>query len=263
MQMSFPCLNVCVRALASPFLYACLLLAAAPCHANAPANDNLANAQGIPPGASFSVSGTEVGASQEAFEEASDYPLSFVDEESGSMETVWYTWTPTVSGALTARIGYPMYSPILGFFKVPTPNSASFVTDSGVEAPTTGPANVVAGQQYLIVVAIPTGLANTFNIAATVTPAATPGKVFVTLSSAPASDLTVTYKIGGTAVNGTDYKMLKGSVTIPAGQTSAEIKVKPLAGGSGPVSVKLSLTSGDGYTLGSPVAGKVKIAGGR
>ena len=56
--------------------------------------------------------------------------------------------------------------------------------------------------------------------------AAKVGKV-VTLSSAPAGDLTLTDKIGGTAVNGTDYKMLKGSVTIPAGQTSAEIRVKP------------------------------------
>ena len=102
MQTSFPCSNVHGRALVFPFLCACLLLAAAaPCRANAPANDNLANAQVIPPGTTFSVIGTEISATEEDFEKASDYPLHFVDAQSGSSETVWYTWTPTVSGAFS------------------------------------------------------------------------------------------------------------------------------------------------------------------
>jgi len=44
-------------------------------------------------------------------------------------------------------------------------------------------------------------------------------------------DLTVTYTIGGTATNGVDYMALSNSVTIPAGQRSAQITVVPLDDG--------------------------------
>jgi Calx-beta domain len=40
--------------------------------------------------------------------------------------------------------------------------------------------------------------------------------------------LTVNYSLGGTAVNGTDYQMLPGSVTIPAGSVTAYIDVIPI-----------------------------------
>jgi hypothetical protein len=45
----------------------------------------------------------------------------------------------------------------------------------------------------------------------------------ITLSAPATSDLTVYYDIGGSAVNGTDYSTLSGSVTIPAGQTTETI----------------------------------------
>ncbi len=41
--------------------------------------------------------------------------------------------------------------------------------------------------------------------------------------------LTVSYTLSGTAANGTDYAALSGSVTIPAGATSADITVTPVA----------------------------------
>lgn len=40
--------------------------------------------------------------------------------------------------------------------------------------------------------------------------------------------LTVYYTLGGTAKNGTDYESLPGSVTIPAGVTSATVEVSPI-----------------------------------
>ena len=66
------------------------------------------------------------------------------------------------------------------------------------------------------------------------------------------SDVTVSYKVGGTAVAGQDYQALSGTRTIPAGQTSVTIKVHPLAvAGSGGTSenVKVTLLEGDGYSL--------------
>ncbi len=40
--------------------------------------------------------------------------------------------------------------------------------------------------------------------------------------------LSVLYEIGGTASNGVDYTALPGSVTIPAGRRSAEIRIVPI-----------------------------------
>lgn len=48
------------------------------------------------------------------------------------------------------------------------------------------------------------------------------------LPAAIAGNLVVTYAVAGTAVPGTDYEPLSGTVTIPSGSASAEIRVKPI-----------------------------------
>ncbi|MDB5336673.1 MAG: hypothetical protein JWN70_2292 [Planctomycetaceae bacterium] len=53
----------------------------------------------------------------------------------------------------------------------------------------------------------------------------TNGKFTVTLSAPSSTDTVVNYTIAGTATPGTDYTTLSGSVTIPAGQTTADIDV--------------------------------------
>ncbi|RYD80857.1 MAG: DUF11 domain-containing protein, partial [Verrucomicrobiaceae bacterium] len=53
----------------------------------------------------------------------------------------------------------------------------------------------------------------------------TPGKFRVTQSAVSSTDTVVNYTIGGTAVAGSDYTPLTGTVTIPAGQTSVDIDV--------------------------------------
>ncbi len=108
--------------------------------------------------------------------------------------------------------------------------------------------------------------------AATVTVAATtattdtkgaPPAVFtVTRTGITTSPLTVYYQITGTAAAGVDYAALPGSVTIPAGATSATVVVSALSGGGANAINKdatLSLVSGTGYTVGGSSAAAVTI----
>ena len=79
-------------------------------------------------------------------------------------------------------------------------------------------------------------------------------EAFVQLSSAPASDLTVSYTVGGTATAGSDYTALSGTVTVPAGATRATIPVA-VRDDSTPEpqeTVVLTLTGGSGYQVGTP-----------
>ncbi len=55
----------------------------------------------------------------------------------------------------------------------------------------------------------------------------TSGQFLVTRIGTDTTDLTVDYTVAGTAVAGTDYTALSGSVVIPAGQTTATITVTP------------------------------------
>lgn len=86
----------------------------------------------------------------------------------------------------------------------------------------------------------------------------------MSLSSAPASSVTVNYSVSGTATNGTDYQTLSGQVTISAGQTSATIQVKPLDDGNGDdnqtsESLTATIISGSGYSVGSPASATITI----
>lgn len=71
------------------------------------------------------------------------------------------------------------------------------------------------------------------------------------------SDLTVNYTLGGTAIPGVDFEALPGSVTIPAGASTAQVMVNVLADDllEQDETVTLSLDSGTGYTIGLYVSG--------
>ena len=73
--------------------------------------------------------------------------------------------------------------------------------------------------------------------------------------------LTVFYTVAGTASNGVDYTSLPGSVVISNGQTTATIKIAPVADGveEGSESVLLSLASAGPYTVGVPSSGTIAI----
>ncbi|MEG4986476.1 FG-GAP-like repeat-containing protein, partial [Microcoleus sp. BR0-C5] len=67
------------------------------------------------------------------------------------------------------------------------------------------------------------------SIAAGTTPAegGANGTFTLTLSDIAPDGFTVAYTVAGSATNGTDYTTLSGTVTIPAGQTTATINVVP------------------------------------
>ncbi|MDC8000175.1 discoidin domain-containing protein [Aequorivita todarodis] len=73
--------------------------------------------------------------------------------------------------------------------------------------------------------------------------------------------LTVNYTVGGTASSGSDYTALSGTVTIPNGQQSGTITVIPVDDTEvEPVeTVILTLSSGAGYTVGTPFSATVNI----
>ncbi len=285
MYQSFPLpLTFRLRAALLPAVFASLLFVALkPCEAaSPPANDNLANAQVISTD-SFSVAGTEVGATQESFEQSDNFVgTSGVDLNA----SVWYAWTPSAPGTLhISAVNTSTDGDVTAalLFQGPgTPTKSTYIagTDPGE---TTFTANVTADQPYFFFVGNADFKAHSFILKGTFVPTGTPpatttpavtltvktpkvvrstgvaGKVVFELSAASTNDLTVTYKTSGSAINGTDYKMLSGSVTLPAGATKATLKIKPRPDTSGTVSVKLSVTSGDGYTVGDSAKGKVKI----
>jgi kumamolisin len=109
------------------------------------------------------------------------------------------------------------------------------------------------------------GILTTVSIAATQPSAMvfgpTPGQFTVTRTGDTSNSLAVNYSIAGSAVAGTDYIPLSGTVTIPAGQTSAGVAVIPISDSSAtsrPV-VQLTLSAGSTYTLGSSVTAAVSI----
>jgi uncharacterized protein (DUF1800 family) len=88
-----------------------------------------------------------------------------------------------------------------------------------------------------------------------------PGMVTVARTGDTSGPLTVTYSVGGSAVNGIDYQGLPGSVTIPAYQSSAPIRItpNPTLSQASSSTVILTLTSGIGYTLGASGPATVTI----
>lgn len=90
---------------------------------------------------------------------------------------------------------------------------------------------------------------------------AQPARVLVHRNGSVAKSLVVDLQLGGTAVNGVTMTTLPGSVTIPAGQTSFELKISARAAGvtAGPKVALIKLVSRDRYLLGNSHEGLVYI----
>ncbi len=92
-----------------------------------------------------------------------------------------------------------------------------------------------------------------------------PGVITLTLSAPAAAKLKVKYTLGGTAVNGTDYRTLNGKAKFQPGQSSVDVQVVPPTPPVGVYydafkeTVLLTLQPGDGYTVGATKPAKVKI----
>ncbi|NWK55178.1 hypothetical protein HW115_06120 [Verrucomicrobiaceae bacterium N1E253] len=74
-------------------------------------------------------------------------------------------------------------------------------------------------------------------------------------------ELTVNYTIGGTAVPNSDYEAINGSVTVPFGQNSVVIPVKPIAGSSLILSesVILTILNDEDYTVGPQSVQQINV----
>jgi hypothetical protein len=109
--------------------------------------------------------------------------------------------------------------------------------------------------------------AATATIAATANAAepATAGTFTVTLSAASSTDTTLTYTVGGSALAGTDYVALSGTITIFAGATTGTINVAVIDDAlvEGPENVTVTLTgvaAGDPQiSIGAPATAAIDI----
>jgi uncharacterized protein (DUF1800 family) len=88
------------------------------------------------------------------------------------------------------------------------------------------------------------------------------GTFTLTRTGDTSGPLTVSYAVGGTAVNGIDYQGLSGSVTFPAYVSSVPVTVapNPTLSTSPSSTVVLTLGSGSSYTVGSPNTATVTIS---
>lgn len=87
------------------------------------------------------------------------------------------------------------------------------------------------------------------------------GKFTLTLSAPQTNAIVVNYKVTGSAENGTDYALLRGTKKIKPGKTAKTISILPLGnlGGFSKKVVKMSLLPGTGYDVGTTTGVRVKI----
>jgi hypothetical protein len=88
-----------------------------------------------------------------------------------------------------------------------------------------------------------------------------PGTFTVTRTGPTTAALTVGFTLGGTA-SAADYAAVPGTVTIPAGSPSAPVTLTPVDDTTveGSETVVLTLSGGQGYTVGAPSSATVTIA---
>jgi YD repeat-containing protein len=138
--------------------------------------------------------------------------------------------------------------------------------------------NVTAGDYTLTAKATDNSGAATISSAVNIT--VTPPLVSVTATDANASEqgadngtftiartggtsapLAVSYALTGTAISGTDYATLSGSLTIPAGSASQTVTVTPTddAAVEGNETIILSLSNSAAYTISAPASAIVSV----
>lgn len=90
------------------------------------------------------------------------------------------------------------------------------------------------------------------------------GKAQITRDGDTSADLTVQYKLKGSAVNGIDYQELPTSVTIPAGASSVKVKIRPTDDGTvrGTRTIKVQLLAAPAgeYSIGSGKKAKFTLS---
>jgi hypothetical protein len=91
---------------------------------------------------------------------------------------------------------------------------------------------------------------------------ATPGQFTILRSGATTNEMTVSYTIGGTALNGVDYTLLPGTATFVTGQSNVVVTVTPIDDEipEPTETVVLSLLSGTNYGVLAPSSATLNLA---
>lgn len=98
-------------------------------------------------------------------------------------------------------------------------------------------------------------------VAKTTVGSGAPAVISLTLSAPATSKLKVKYTLGGSGVNGTDYRTLSGKAKFKPGQSSVDVQIvgEGDLGGANKKTVTLAVQPGNGYTVGTAKPVKVKI----
>jgi hypothetical protein len=89
-----------------------------------------------------------------------------------------------------------------------------------------------------------------------------PGTFRITRTGPTTAALTVAYTMSGTAANGSDYTLLSGSASIPAGASFVDVTLTPTDDAivESAETAVMTLAAGAGYAVGSPASATVNIA---
>jgi len=198
------------------------------------------------------------------------FTVSRTGSTSGAL-TVYYT----VSGTATSGSDYNSLS---GSVTISAGSSTGTITvtpinDTVVESDETVIVTLSANAAYSIgspnsatvtIISDDVGL-STVTIAATDNTATeagpTTGTFTVSRTGSTSGALTVNYTVSGTATSGSDYNALSGSVTIPAGSSTATITVTPINDTlvESDETVIVTLSANAAYSIGSPSSATVTI----
>src|SRR5204862_6470806 len=162
--------------------------------------------------------------------------------DAGSDQSVFTGTVATLTAAASSDPDGDVLTYQWSFSSRPAASGATLSNSSSM-APSFRP-DVVGAYVLSLTVTDPSGASSTDSVTvnaftpATVTVVATDasasetgpdaGTFTFTRTGSTAAALVVQYRVGGTATNVSDYALLSGSLTIPAGQASATVTVRPV-----------------------------------
>jgi PKD repeat protein len=171
--------------------------------------------------------------------------VQFTDQSSGPV-TAW-SWNFGDGSSSTTQ------NPSHNYNSAGTFTAALTVTGSGGQTS--------SASHTITVTNVPTPPSSTVTVAATqpLATSLTPGVFNINRTGDTSSALTVNYSLNGTAQNGVDYQTLSGTVTIPAGSSTATVVVNPLGLLNVLKTVVVTISPDSGYTIGLPDSATVEI----
>ena len=137
----------------------------------------------------------------------------------------------------------------------PTPTPTATATPTPTPAPTATPTPSVTPTPT----PTPAGPAVSLSVSPTTVRSGGSATFTVTASTPAPSTITVSYRMSGNAVQGSNYSLSTSQFTIPAGSNSASVTLDVLSAARKGKTATMNLQPGSGYTLSSPTTASVFI----